>query len=295
MLQFSQVTTEDKERLLPLLFSEKHRGCEYTFGNIYIWKDIYGTKVAYTDCGGAVIRHDRHGVGYLFPVGQCDLKYAIESMLADAEEEGDRFRIFAADKEDFSHLESIFPGKFQYKEERDYAEYIYRSENLRELAGKKYHKKRNHIARFLQEQPDYQFTVIDRGNIDRVSAMNERWYKEYGDAGESLLEEHCATKEAFDHFFELGMDGGFIENKGEIIAYSMGEAINSDTYCVHIEKAFHEIQGSYAIVNRDFARRFCSEYDCINREDDVGEEGLRKAKLSYYPEIITDKITITLR
>ncbi|MCL2539301.1 MAG: phosphatidylglycerol lysyltransferase domain-containing protein, partial [Oscillospiraceae bacterium] len=105
----------------------------------------------------------------------------------------------------------------------------------------------------------------------------------------------CAVTMAFEHFEELDFDGGFIESGGRVLAYSIGEPINAGVYCVHIEKAFHEIQGSYAIINREFAREFCAGYEYINREDDVGEEGLRKAKLSYYPEFLTQKITIVPR
>ncbi len=295
MLDFSEIALKDKELLQPMLLKEKHRGCEYTFGNIVIWRSIYATKVAYLN-GGAVIRHDTHGVGYLFPVGDFDLKEVVDAMMEDAVNEGDKFRIFASDIEDFHRLEDIYPGKFQYKEERDYAEYVYLSENLRELKGKKYHQKRNHISRFTQNQPDCVFRKIDRDNIARVREMNDEWCRLYGcQQNKSLVEEQCATRNAFDHFFELGFDGGFIESGGKILGFSIGEPINSEYYCVHIEKAFHEIQGSYAMINREFARAFCEGYKYINREDDVGEEGLRKAKLSYYPEEITDKLTITMK
>lgn len=295
MLVFSEVSLEDKRRLQPMLQGEKDRGCEYTFGNIIIWKNIYATKVAYLN-GGAVIRHDKHGVGYLFPVGEYDLDVVIEAMLKDAASVGDSLRIFAADKSDFERLDAVFPGRFKYKEERDYAEYVYLSENLRDLKGKRYHQKRNHISRFLQNHQDYEFKVIDRDNIGRVLAMNEEWCDVYGCNGNrSLSEEQCAVTMAFEHFEELDFDGGFIESGGRVLAYSIGEPINAGVYCVHIEKAFHEIQGSYAIINREFAREFCAGYEYINREDDVGEEGLRKAKLSYYPEFLTQKITIVPR
>lgn len=294
MLEFHEVTVEDKCRLQPMLQNEKNRGCEYTFGNVILWSKIYATKVAYYN-EGAVIRHDRHGAGYLVPVGEYDLKNILELMLEDAKKSKheDRFSILAADKADFEKIDTIFPSRFKYKDERDYAEYVYLSENLRELPGKKYHNKRNHIARFLDNNPDYSFNVITKDNIERVKVMNEEWRKRYEiEANDSLKEEISVAARAFDLFFESGLDGGFIESNKEIIAYSMGEAINDSTYCIHLEKAFHDIQGSYAVINRDFARHFCKDYIYINREDDVGEEGLRRAKLSYYPEIITEKITI---
>jgi hypothetical protein len=291
MLEFNKVSLDDKIKIKEILEAEKDRGCEYTFGNIFIWSDIYATKVAFFN-GGLAIRHDKNGVGYLFPVGEYNLKTAIDLLLCDAREEGDVFKIYAADKEDFSRVDDIFPGVFEFKEERDYAEYIYLSSNLINLKGKKYQKKRNHISRFLREQPNYKFCRIDESNISRVCEMNDNWNSMYGCDDKGLREEHKVTVSALDNFFELDFDGGFIENEGKVLAYSIGERINDETYCIHIEKAYHEINGTYAIINRDFAREFCKDYKYINREDDLGVPGLRKSKLSYYPEFITDKITI---
>lgn len=294
MLEFKEVATEDQCRLQPMLLKEKNRGCEYTFGNVIIWSQIYATKVAYYG-EGAVIRHDRHGAGYLVPIGEYNLETMVELMLEDAKSNGheERFNILAAELEDFNRIEDVFPNRFRYQLERDYSEYVYLSENLRELQGKRYHNKRNHIARFIDNHPNYRFSVIDESNIDRVRQMNEEWKKRYTeDASANLKEEISVVSRAFDNFFDIGLDGGFIESNNEILAFSMGEPINDDIYCIHIEKAFHEVQGSYAIINREFARHYCKEHQYINREDDVGDEGLRKAKLSYYPDYITEKITI---
>ena len=295
MLEFTEVTLRDKDRLSAILQNEKHRGCEYTFGNIVIWKGVYETKVAFIKERGAVIRHGSHGAGYLFPVGEYNLRDVITAMMEDAARVGEEFRIFGADMSDFEMLQEEFFGKFRYKQERDYAEYVYLSENLRELKGRKYHQKRNHISRFLQNNPNHEFKIIDRDSIAKVRAMNDEWCALYGcSENDNMSDEQCATQRAFENFFELGFDGGFIESEGRVVAYSMGEPITGDTYCVHIEKAFHEIQGSYAMINREFARRFCEGYTYINREDDVGEEGLRKAKLSYHPEFLTEKLTVTI-
>ena len=188
MLDFHEISVEDKSRLQPLLRNEKNRDCEYTFGNVILWSEIYGTKVAYLD-EAAIIRHERHGAGYLVPVGRYDLKAVVELMLEDARRcnKEDRFSILAADISDFEKIEKIFPGRFQYREERDYAEYIYLSENLRELQGKKYHNKRNHIARFIDNHPSFTFNVVDKDNIDRVKAMNDEWRNRYSDEANSGL------------------------------------------------------------------------------------------------------------
>ena len=107
-----------------------------------------------------------------------------------------------------------------------------------------------------------------------------------------LTEEYCAVKRCFDHYDTLQLQGGLLRKDGEIIAYTMGEKLNSDTYVIHIEKAFSDIRGTYQMINREFAEVVHEKYPEIiymNREEDVGQEGLRKAKLSYYPDDMEEK------
>lgn len=296
MLTFRRVELSDREQIAALHHASPDRGCEYTFGNIFIWRDVYDTKVAFTDDGLCVVRFDKVVEAYLFPFGTgAGVKAAIDNMLADSAALGRKFMIIAASADDRDALNALYPGKFSEHTSRDFAEYVYNSEDLIELRGKKYHGKRNHISRFTQDYPDYAFTEITPENIGAVHEMNDRWYvemmAEYGD--ESLAEERIASKAAFDHFFDLGFKGGYITAGGQIVAFAMGEPINPETFCVHIEKACYNTNGAYTVINRDYAAHFCREYRYINREDDVGDEGLRKAKLSYYPAILTDKFVVT--
>ena len=109
-----------------------------------------------------------------------------------------------------------------------------------------------------------------------------------------MRDEACAVRSALDHYISLGLDGGLIRAGGRIVAFSMGERISSDTYLVHIEKAFSDVQGAYAIINQKFAERHCGDVLYINREDDSGQEGLRKAKLSYRPVFMAEKYSARL-
>ncbi len=296
MLTFRRVELSDRERITRLHHASPDRGCEYTFGNIFIWRDVYDTKVAFTGDGLCVVRFDKVVEAYLFPFGEGkNLKQTLDDMQADSASLGRRFMVIAASADDRDTVNALYPGRFSEHTSRDFAEYVYNSEDLIELRGKKYHGKRNHISRFMQEYPDYAFAEIDADNIGAVRAMNERWYEElmaeYGD--ESLAEERVASQSAFDHFFELGFQGGLITVNGEVAAFAMGEPINPQTFCVHIEKARYDVNGAYTVINRDFAAHFCKDYRYINREDDVGDEGLRRAKLSYYPAVLTDKFVVT--
>jgi len=296
MLEFQPITLEMRRRMEDILRAEDDRGCEYTFGNIFIWRDIYDAEAAFTDDGMLIVRFNSEAMAYLFPCGKGDRRAAVVELLADTERRGVHFRIIAASKADVDFLEEQFPGKFTSHLNRDFAEYVYASDDLINLAGKKYHGKRNHISRFIMDYPDYAFEEITPDNIGEVRQMSDRWYREFLPAEQdaSLEQEVTAACNAFTHFFELGFSGGLIRAGGGIAGFAIGEPINDRTFCVHIEKASYDIPGAYTVINRDFAQHFCRNYEFINREDDVGQEGLRKAKLSYHPAVLTEKYVVGL-
>ncbi len=293
MLEFKKVELTDREFLQNILMKETDRGCEYTFGNLFMWGKVYGTHVAkFLD--GAVIKYSAINK-FLYPVGVSDVEKTIQAMIESEQNKKD-FSIISLSKNDCDELERIFPNRFLFEDDEIYGEYVYNSEDLIELKGKKYHSKRNHISRFIRENPDYKFVEITKDNINSVIEMNEKWCKTYGcNNDDGLSSEYCATSRALKNFFDLPFDGAFIESDKEIVAYSVGEAITDKTYCVHIEKAFHQINGAYTIINRDFAKRYAEKFELINREDAAGEEGLIKAKLSYNPAFVSEKYIATLK
>lgn len=289
MIDFKPVTLADREWLAPILTAAPDRGCEYTFGNIYIWSQVSGIAVAPFD-GGALVKFDHNPSCYLYPVGCCDERAAIIALLEDCRRENCDFCIIAARREDTEFIEREFPNMFRFHETRHFAEYVYNSEDLINLSGKKYHAKRNHIARF-ERQCDYRFVDITKENVAAVREFNEQWLRQRGEIDEGLRSEHTAVCAALDALGDAGLVGGFIESQNGIEAFAIGEPINDEVFCVHIEKA-SGTDGAYAIINREYARRFCKNYRLVNREDDAGEEGLRRAKLSYYPAYITEKFVI---
>ncbi len=295
MLEFHSISLEDGERLGGLLKNAPDRGCEYTFGNLFIWKDTYDTQVAYSDDGLAVVRFTEEPHAYLFPVGEGDVARAVADMLEQSAALGGHFRIIAARAEDVELLGQLFPGRFKSHASRDFAEYVYNSDDLINLRGKKFHAKRNHISRFEADNPGYEFVEINGDNIGLAERMNDEWYKQnIGYDPEGLEHEKNASHLAFKHFDELGFKGGMIRTGAGVVAFSMGEEINGETFCVHFEKARYDVNGAYTVINRDFSRFFCQGYRYINREDDVGDEGLRKAKLSYNPAKLLEKHVVTL-
>ncbi|MEG1436658.1 MAG: phosphatidylglycerol lysyltransferase domain-containing protein, partial [Oscillospiraceae bacterium] len=157
------------------------------------------------------------------------------------------------------------------------------------LPGKKFHSKRNHISNF-EKTYDWSYEEINKENMQECIEMNRKWEAENKMRNpDGMNKEELAIIRAFDNFDELGFKGGLIRANGEVVAYTMGERLNDNTFCTHIEKAFADIRGAYPIINREFAKNTLTEYEFVNREEDMGIEGLRKAKLSYNPVYLVSK------
>lgn len=297
MLHFRDLVLEDKEWIDPILRSCNYLSCEYCFGNHFIWKNVYREKVA--RIGGyytLLLRDDEgeRGNSFLFPAGQGPLEPVIEELLEFCREEGMEFRLHSMPEECIPLLEEAFPGRFRISENRDYADYIYRVSDLTDLPGKKYHGKRNHLARFRER--NWSFEPITDENFPECLAMNEEWCR-IRDCGrsEAIKSECCAVRRSFAYFRELGFFGGLLRVDGRVVAYTLGERLNSNTVVVHMEKALPDIQGAYVAINREFVANCCQEYEFVNREEDLGVEGLRKAKLSWNPAFLLPKYSVTLR
>ena len=294
MIKFDKITLEDKAWITQKMKEDDRRGCESSFSNNFIWRDVYQVEVAnLQDC--CVIRFDADGDDCLsFPIGNGDKKRAVEALMEDARERNKVLQFENILEEDKQLLEEWFPEKFQIQENRDSFDYIYTTEKLSTLAGKKLHGKRNHINRFL-ENANWTYEPMTEENKYDCLKMNYSWCdRKSCKWNEGMEDEFCAVKEAVEHFSELDFVGGVLRVDGEIVAFTIGEPLNSDTFVVHIEKAFPDIQGAYPMINQQFVQHECQNYQYVNREDDTGEEGLRKAKLSYYPDILLEKYTATM-
>lgn len=295
MIDFKAIQLNDKAWIDPLLAQSNYRGSEYAFSNNYDWKDIFHIQVAQID-GYYVVKSGIDYESYLYPAGAGDIKPVIEQLMADAKERGIPFNIHGITDETKAELELLFPDAFTITEHRNAADYIYAVEKMTTLSGKKLHSKRNHIARFKENNSDWTYESITEKNIDECIQMNSLWCKQMDcNLNKSLRDEACAVRNAFSNFKALGLRGGLLRVDGNVIAYTMGARLNADTLVVHVEKAFAEIQGAYPMINQQFVTNECQDFTYVNREDDLGEEGLRKAKLSYYPEILLNKYEARLK
>ena len=303
MIEFRAPTPTDKAWAGPLLEQCGSRGCGYDFPNIYIWQKAYGTAIAQVEGMLAIRMAGPEGPTYMLPVGPGDLTAALRALEADAAAFGEPLCLVGIDPAQRELLEGIYPGRLTFEPQRDSWDYLYDIDRLADLGGKKLHAKRNHINRFIQNNPSWVFEPITRESLPECMEMDREWYRRSLVPGEEAGEreqgpEGLALHAAVANYEELGLEGGLIRVYGEVVAFTIGDKMAGDTYDVHFEKAYGELQGAYAMINREFARWVRDhhpEVRYLNREEDLGVEGLRKAKESYYPDLMAEKYTATLR
>ncbi len=277
-LNFESPSLEQKEQIARIVEAEDVMICDQTFGNLFCWGALMDAKIAL--CGDTFIAC--WGKRYTVPVGPCR-KELLEQMLAMG-----ITRFLGADERYKAWLEETFPGKFSFKESRNF-DYIYEREALATLKGKKLAAKRNHINAF-EAAHQWEVRPIDQSNLQAVREFNDWWCRENNCAEErSLAWEGCAVRRGLKHFEELGYTGLALYADGRLCAFTYGEALGKEGFCVHAEKADAALRGAYPMINREFARSLPAHIRWVNREDDAGDEGLKKAKMSYRPALLLKK------
>lgn len=291
MIEFKRIKAEDRELCESYLNDGAERGCEFSFTNLCLWGRqnyavLHGHLVLFS-------QFDRRSV-YPFPVGEGDKKAVLDAIIADAAERGIPCRITGVRPWQKEIIEELYPEKFRFHGDRGSFDYVYDINDLADLKGRKYQSKRNHCNRFRSLYPDYTVEVLGENNIESVKAMAEKWYsdklKENPDADYHM--ERKALEKAFRHYKELDMEGMALLSDGEVLAFTMASRMSHTTFDVNFEKARSDVHGAYTIINQEFAMYIRSKYPNVlylDREEDMGLEGLRKAKESYYPHHMTDK------
>lgn len=292
MIDFKKIEMRDKEWVKPLLEAADLGGCHQNFTNLFSWSGTYHYQVAQVEDYLVIKGRLGETYYYFYPAGTGDVQPVLEAMRKDAQENGHEFIVLGISPENMATLKKLYPEHFEYEEMRDSFDYVYLAEKLATLAGRKLQAKRNHINRF-EANNTWAFELLTPENLAECWEMNLEWCRRNDcKDDEQLRAEYCAVKRDFDYFTDLELEGGLLRADGRIVAFTMGERLNSDTYVVHVEKAFGEIQGAYQMINREFVRWIRETYPdmvYVNREEDMGYEGLRKAKLSYHPDKMEEK------
>lgn len=289
-LIFKRPELEDRDLITSYFRLSPSRSCERTFVNAYLWSRHYKVKFAVIE-DTLVFRDEGERIAYTYPAGRPEnVKKALEFLMESCRKEERPFILYSVTPEMFAQLESWFPGRFFIEYNRDYADYIYETEKLATLAGKKLHGKRNHINKFKTLYPEWSYEKLSEENVEECFQMALKWRNQNGcDDDTEKNAEMCVTLNSLRLFRELGLTGGVLRAEKEIVAFTVGEPLCEDTFVVHIEKAFPGVDGAYPMINQQFVQHECMDYRYVNREEDTGAEGLRKAKLSYRPAMLEEK------
>lgn len=295
MIQFSDIDISSKEEIQSYTINSKYRNCDFSFSNLCSWRVLYKTQYAIYK-GFLIIRFwNSERMSFLYPIGTGDIKEIIKDLIHFAESIGQEFNMQGVCKEDVDLINKMFEGKVKYESNRSLADYIYNREDLVNLKGKKYQPKRNHINKFKKSYPNYRFEPITEDKIEDCIKLEEEWCKAKNcNENNEKSDERKALTFALNNFKSIGLRGGVLYVENKIVAFTFGTAINQDTFGVNVEKANTDFDGAYSVINNEFAKTIPEQYAYINREEDLGIDGLRKAKLSYYPEILLEKYSVSI-
>jgi len=289
-IEFKKIELGDRELLHSYFMQYPSRSCEKTFANAYLWARFYNVTYAVIE-DTLVFKTDAEELSFSYPIGKADnVKSAIDILKKYAKEQGHKFRLYHVTETQFMQLDNWYPEEYEFIYDRDIADYVYEAEKLATLSGKKLHAKRNHINKFKSTYENWSYETMSDENLEECFQMALAWCTANGcREDEEKNAEMCVTLNSLRLFNELELTGGILRIDGKVAAFTIGEPICEDTFVVHIEKAFADIQGAYAMINQQFVEHECMDYKYINREEDTGAEGLRKAKLSYRPAFLVEK------
>jgi len=289
MIDFKQIEYSDRDTICQHLDGNTYRACDFSFSNLLAWEAKFETKYAIIE-NTLFLRFSEtdNEFYYMMPIGPMNIADAIKIIEKDALENNIPFQMKGISHDMWEIINNAIPNKYEYLHDRNNDEYIYLSEKLISLSGKKLQSKRNHINRFKADNPNWEYVTIKTAeDLKECKEMLDIWTADKNDI--SMKYDYISASIMIDNFDYLRLKGGAIKIDGKMIAFTIGAKLTEDCFVVHVEKAFGDINGAYTIINQQFIEHEASNFTYINREEDMGLESLRKAKKSYYPVILLEE------
>lgn len=274
-------------------FCEQTRSCEAQPVTILLWQRLYRHQIAIINDMMFIMLQTENGPLFLLPLAE-DMQTAVNIIISYCRKKGIKPRFLASQGGLFDRFSKCGISGYTLSSFRDDYEYIYNTSDLINLSGKKYHSKRNHITAFNKKY-NWSYESLSEDLLPEIFSLADKWSEHsisIGEDPQSINSENSAIKRVLPRYKELGIMGGAIKVDGEAVAFSFASAINSTTADVHVEKALPDFRDAYPIINQQLAIHELSRFKYLNREDDMGLEGLRKAKLSYHPAVLLEKYFI---
>jgi len=291
MWEYKPIELGDRAIFEDFFSLDPPRISELTFTNLFMWRYRYrDVWRVWQDCLLVIFQPEGEPPFGLQPVGPGNKRKALAEICRDLQKVSSEVRVCRVD-EDFVHKQ-VDDQNYEVIEDRDNSDYVYLADNLIKLPGNRYHSKKNHLNRFLKNYR-FEYRALSAELIELFLSLQEAWCElRECDQNPGLCEENVAIHEALTNHQALGFKGGAIIVDSKVEAFTLGEKLNSDTAVIHIEKANPDIPGLYTAINQRFCTEEWSEVKYINREQDLGVEGLRQAKLSYNPDHMVEKFTL---
>ena len=310
MIDFRPLTIGDKALVESYTIPGQRHNCDLSFANLVSWRFLYNTQIAVVEGCLAFRFHIGGNIAYMVPLPKpkpgrdgemrterCDEvnEAALKAITEDSIAMGQPLKLMGVCNYIAEILESKFPGKYDIRPERSRADYIYTREKLSTLSGKKMQGKRNFVNRFKRLFPGYEYKELTPGMVPQCIALEQQWRSLHGQPGQrdSQTAELRSMTRAFNRWEQLGLRGGTLWVDGKLVAFTFGCQINHCTFDICVEKADTSYEGAFNTINYEFARHLPEHFFYINREEDLGDEGLRQAKLSYRPDILLEKNSVT--
>lgn len=282
-ISFHTLTVDDRQSIQDVTLYAGRRNCNYTFANLVGWQFWFNTEVCVLK-DAVVLRFNINGErAYMVCTAREVSTDLLMSLLDDS---GGNLTLFGL--EDLQAESLLLPKtdfEIAIEPRRNQFDYIYLRSDLSALHGGKLKAKRNHVNRFIAEYPNFVYQPLIPEFFDQCSLLTDKW-KEDRDSDDTIVAERRAMETVFAHWDALDMIGGCIFIDGRMVAFTYGAAVTTDTIDVCVEKADRNVDGAFSIINQQFAEHLPDQFVYVNREEDMGLPGLRKAKMSYHPEIL---------
>ncbi len=295
-MDWKEISIGDKDLFDRFFALRRPEASDYTFTNFFIWH--YSRQIHYAvadDFLHIQVTYPGKQPLAMMPIGVGDVAGAFERLVEDFSRRDIPFRMRAITQDTVQEVEAARPGRFVFAPERDRFDYVYSVEELIRLEGSKYKPKRNHVNIF-QQTYDYRYYPLLPDLLDDVVGSEIEWCKKRNcESQEDLENEKKGILEAARNYDILCFQGGVLKVNGKTVAFTFGEPLTSDTVVIHVEKADPDIRGAYQMINQQFLENECPQMTYVNREEDLGIEGLRKAKMSYNPVKMIEKFTCDLK
>lgn len=296
-MEFKNIDIDAIEELTPYFDMVDYEACEYCFTTMFMWQHTYKTRYHIEDDFAVIFGEFDGEVFSVLPLATKEnMEKAINFAMDYFAYIKSKVYLRGINKEVVEFLQKKYGDRFDYIEERDFFDYIYDAEKLRTLVGRKNRKKRNHLNYFSNEYKGrYEMRNLSEEDFSACMDLMDKWKIQKEENNQEVEDdETIAIEKVFKNFRRFDgrvkVFGVFID--GNLEAFSIGEYMNENTALIHIEKANPEIRGLYPFINQQFLVNEFADAEFVNREEDLGIEGLRKAKMSYYPIRFAEKYTV---